>query len=61
MYVGADNWNYFTNIVEDAENPDAIATPTISSQSLFYNLTGRKVSKAQKGIYIQSGKKLFVK
>lgn len=37
-------------------------TPALSKgEGVVYELSGRKVMKATKGIYIQNGKKVFVK
>ena len=46
-----------------SNNPDAIRTPIANSQqpTAIYDLTGRKVQKATKGLYIINGKKALVK
>jgi hypothetical protein len=47
------NWGYETKITETTEK-------TEGSEGLF-DLSGRRISKAQKGLYIQNGKKVMVK
>ena len=44
-------------------NPNTIETivDTESSSDLLYNLSGQRVNRATKGIYIQGGKKIYVK
>jgi len=47
------NWGYETKITETTEK-------TETTKAMF-DLSGRRVSKAQKGLYIQNGKKVMVK
>jgi len=47
------NWGEETGITETTEKPEG-------SEAMF-DLSGRRVNKAQKGLYIQNGKKLLVK
>ena len=44
----------FTNGIDQNETVEPKA-------AAIYDLSGRRVQKAQKGIYIQNGKKIFVK
>ena len=48
----------------DSGDPDAIKNINVNdnvNNSAIYNIAGQRVSKAQKGIYIQDGKKTLVK
>ena len=46
----------------ESGDPDAIENVNVNvSNSAIYNIAGQRVSKAQKGIYIQDGKKTLVK
>lgn len=60
-YENSKGWNTtFANIVED-ETLTAITTPTVQSQSVMYDLSGRRLAEPHKGIVIKNGKKIFVK
>ena len=68
LYRNAWGWNYFTNFIEIDNFPSAgIYNITVNdnekdSEAPLYDLSGRKVNNPQTGsIYIQSGKKLFIK
>ena len=57
---GASNVKFFIDDLEtaiDGLTPD----PSLSTLGEIYNLAGQRVSKAQKGIYIQNGKKALIK
>jgi len=47
------NWGEETGITETTEKPEG-------SEAMF-DLSGRRINKAQKGLYIQNGKKVMVK
>ena len=57
---GASNVKFFIDDLEtaiDGVTPD----PSLSTRGEIYNIAGQRVSKAQKGIYIQNGKKALIK
>jgi hypothetical protein len=61
-YLAADYWKKF-NIVEDAEEILGISdidTEAVSTNKI-YTLSGKRLSKPQKGIVIINGKKVVVK
>lgn len=62
-----DDWFYTYDValITPAEYEDAMGISVLKSDKKFsgaiYDLTGRKVSKAAKGLYIKDGKKFFIK
>ena len=65
-YKAAERWNNFKEIIPLTEDdPKATAITAVmrsdKKDGLYYDLSGRKVIQAQKGIFIQNGKKVIVK
>ena len=64
-WLGADNFTltaYGTNSnIEENGEENAISSITAESLKTIFDLTGRKVSQAKKGLYIIGGKKIVVK
>ena len=57
-----DEINGYHNMTKDEEDAIESLTPTLPrNEGAIYNLSGQRVSKAQKGLYIVDGKKIFVK
>ena len=58
-----DNWFYVFNVsLVSEENYAGISeTKAVKNAGIVYDLMGRKVSKPGKGLYIQDGRKFFVK
>lgn len=58
---GGNTW--ITDVKLEKDIADAISlTPAVSAQEgTLYNLAGQRVTKAQKGIFIQNGRKVIVK
>ena len=61
-YSQAPYWKNFCDIFELPIDPDAIneVTETVK-ETPWYDLSGRKVTNPQKGIYIKDGKKVLIK
>lgn len=63
----SDEWFYTYDVtfITPAEYEDAMGISVLKSDKKFsgaiYDLTGRKVNKAVKGLYIKDGKKFFIK
>ncbi len=61
-YKVANPWSSFGSIVALTDKEMGINEPTIdNSQLTIYDLSGRRVEKAEKGIYIVNGKKVVIK
>jgi len=61
-YLPNENGNVKSLVIEFKDLVTGITrTRVISDEATIYNLTGRQVSKAEKGIYIVNGKKIAVK
>ena len=65
-YQSSYSWKGFGNIIALKEgDPDPSSIVIVHSagisDNIFYDLQGRKISSPQKGIYINNGKKVFVK
>ncbi len=57
-----DEVNGYHNMTKDEEDAIESLTPTRpKTDGAIYNLAGQRVSKAQKGLYIIDGKKIYVK
>ncbi len=62
-----DNFEYIGQVLITADITNGISDVTMNSDKTFnanapvYNLMGMKIQKAQKGLYIQNGKKYIVK
>ena len=59
----AERRTYFKLVEEDPtgiSELNANLNPNANANEGIYNLSGQRVSKARKGIYIQAGKKIFV-
>ena len=65
-YESTDGWKDFKNIVEmSSDGSDATAIESVETESaapaVYYDLSGRRVENPEKGIYIVSGRKVFIK
>ena len=65
IYSTLGGWKNFYSFYDHNTMPTAIAPPTVlynatPSHSL-YDLQGRRVENPTKGVYIQNGKKVYVK
>ena len=62
-YLPSDEKRTYFNLVEDATGiqPSSVSREGGERTKAVYDLSGRRVSKAQRGIYIQEGKKVVVK
>ena len=61
-YSSTDPWSYFGKIVpltEEETGIDDVKTENVEQKTTVYDLSGRLVKKAQKGIVIQNGKKII--
>ena len=61
-----DGWFYtmYLTLITPEEYEAALGVTEIKAQpkkGIIYDLTGRKVTKATKGLYIKDGKKFFIK
>ena len=69
LYMVAEGWREFANIVEvDAEEiviPVAVIETFAGNHSLadgyWYSLTGQRIDNPAKGLYIRNGKKVIIK
>ena len=55
------NFDYETNITEHFESIQNSECIMLNEAGAMFDLSGRRVSKAQKGLYIVNGKKVMVK
>ena len=55
--AGADG----VELVQSADGIENIEHGTLNMDGAVYNLQGQKVNKAQKGVFIQNGKKVVLK
>ena len=63
-YKAKTPWNEFGKIValtEEGTDIEKLKSENGTTESMFFDLNGRRVQKAQKGIYIQNRKKVLVK
>lgn len=59
--VGDKQYVYYAKLMSESLYTGVNAIATDKADAQFYDLTGRKVMKAQRGLYIQNGRKLIVK
>ena len=48
-------------VIDGEDTPTGIANVNVNHNENVYNLQGQKVNKAQKGVFIQNGKKVVIK
>ena len=62
-YKAADIWNSFASIVVITNEETSIEQSIINNgqSAVIYDLMGRRVEKAEKGLYIVNGKKMVIK
>lgn len=60
---GGNTWITDVKLVKHSDVPDSISTinSNQAQDNAIFNLAGQRVEKAQKGIYIQNGRKIIVK
>ena len=59
-----NGWNYRFNVTfkgEDATGISEVAAPAAQKTVKIFDLSGRRVMKPTKGLYIMDGKKVLVK
>ena len=60
-YSSAFNWRYFKRIKDDIESTNSINDIRQSSESVVYDLQGRRAEQPQRGLYIRDGKKIIIR
>ena len=55
------NGGQIIDVILEVAVSDGIENVVINENSVIYDLTGRKVNNATKGIYIINGKKVLIK
>ena len=64
LYKAASPWKEFGNIValtDEETGIEELKAGNGTKASVLFDLNGRRVQKAQKGLYIQNGRKVLVK
>jgi hypothetical protein len=64
LYKAASPWKKFGNIValtDEETGIEELKSGNGTKASVLFDLNGRRVQKAQKGLYIQNGRKVLVK
>ena len=64
LYKAASPWKEFGKIValtDEETGIDKLKPGNGTAEPVFFDLNGRRVQKAQKGLYIQNGRKVLVK
>ena len=60
-YSSAFNWRHFKRIKDDIESTNSINDIRQSSESVVYDLQGRRAEQPQRGLYIRDGKKIIIR